>query len=266
MVAKPYHEGTLGPTMSTATQQKRGSGGFSSGPGPNFGQLEQMFDDVWWAWGTTRFMAGMYFPRTMVIVREGSGLVVMHPVLMPAAEQAKIDALGPIEHIVRLGAFHGMEDAAYLKRYPKATAWAPPGVDLAPGARVDRELRPGQLPFASATLFSFENSAAPENALLLPRHGGLLLTCDSVQNWETTRGCSPLGVLMSKFMGFSGRACVGPAWRKVNEPKDGVGFAREFERLCALEFRHAIGGHGGPMRDTARDDLRATVRRLYGTV
>jgi hypothetical protein len=98
----------------------------------------------------------------------------------------------------------------------------------------------------------------------LERHGGLLLTCDAVQNWETTRGCSFLGGVMSRRMGFRGRACIGPGWRKISEPKDGQGFGPEFRKLLDLDFRHVLGGHGGPMKDTARDDLRTSVDALYG--
>jgi hypothetical protein len=252
--------------MATQATEKRGSGGFKSSPGPVFGTLEQVFDDVWWSWGTVRFMPGVLFPRNMVIVREGDDLVVIHPVMMPEAEQAKIDALGAVKHIMRLGAFHGMDDLAYKKRY-SPTAWAPPGVDQPAGMKTDRELRPGaELPLAGATLFAFEASRTPETALHLARHDGLLITCDSVQNWETTAGCSLLGGIMSRMMGFRGRACIGPGWRKMSEPKDGGSFAPEFGRLLALKFRHAIGGHGAPMKDTAKDDLRASVTKIYGAV
>src|SRR5262252_7179193 len=125
-----------------ATTEKRGSGGFKSSPGPAFGDLEQVFDDVWWTWGTVRFGPGVLFPRNMTIVREKGELVVIHPVMMPDAVQAKIEALGPVRHIVRLGAFHGMDDPAYVKKYAPTT-WAPPGVDQPAGVKTDRELRPG---------------------------------------------------------------------------------------------------------------------------
>jgi hypothetical protein len=245
-------------------EEKKGSGGFKSSAGTVFGTLEQVFDDVWWAWGTVKFIPGVLFPRNMVIVREKGGeLVVVHPILMPDAEQAKIDALGPVKHIVRLGAFHGMDDPAYVKRY-SPTVWAPPHVDHLAGVKTDRELTPGgELPLAGARLFDFESSKTPETAIHLERHGGLLLTCDSVQNWEATTGCSTLGAMMARMMGFRGRACIGPGWRKQSEPKDGIGFSKAFEQILDLEFRHIIGAHGAPMKDTAKDDLRASARKIY---
>lgn len=200
--------------MATTTESDaagaapKGSGGFKSSAGPVFGTLEQVFDDVWWAWGTVRFGPGLLFPRSMTIVRERGELVVLHPIVMPEEEQAKIEALGPIKHIVRLGAFHGMDDLAYQKRYAPTT-WLPPGVDVAEGLRIDRELKAsGELPLAGATLVSFDSSRTPETAIVLARHGGILLACDSVQNWEATTGCSFLGRAMARFMGFRGGSSV----------------------------------------------------------
>jgi hypothetical protein len=157
-----------------------------------------------------------------------------------------------------------MDDAKYLARY-RPTLWAPPGVELPDGPGERRELGPGgPLPIEGATLVAFERSRTPEAVLLLPRHGGVLFSCDSVQNWETIPGCSLLGRAASRLMGFKGRACLGPGWRKFSEPKDDTGFRPDFERVLALEFRHALGGHGAPIKDTAKDDLRAQVRRAYG--
>jgi hypothetical protein len=243
--------------------EKKGSGGFKSQPGKVFGKLEQVFDDIWWAWGTVRFMPGVLFPRNMTIVREADGLVVIHPVLMPEETQKQIEALGPIKHIVKLGAFHGMDDVAYFKRY-SPTVWAPPGCDPVEGLTRHKELVPGgESPLAGGTNFAFTTSKTPETAIHIPRHDGVLFTCDSVQNWETTTGCTKLGAVMARMMGFKGRACIGPGWRRMSEPKDGGGFKPEFIRLLELPFRHALCGHGAPLKDTARDDLRAQVSRIY---
>jgi len=237
---------------------------FSSGRGASFGKLEKVFDDVWWAWGTTRFFPGATFPRNMIILRQGEGLVVVHPVMMPADEQAKVEALGKIEHIVRLGDFHGMDDALYQDKYG-AKLWAPRGATAREGARVDHELyEGGETPFDDGTIESFEVAPVPETVLHLKRHGGILLTCDSVQSWERMpEGVSFLGSLMAKAMGFKGRACIGPGWRKQCEPKTGETFEPTFRRLLELEFRHVLSAHGPPVLETGKDDLRAGVDAVY---
>ena len=228
-----------------------------------FGTVEQIFDDVWWAWGTVRFGPGIRFPRNMVIIRERGELVIIHAVMMPEPEQAKIEALGPIKHVIRLGTFHGMDDLLYVKRYG-ATTWAPPDVETAAELKIDRELVPGgELPLANATLFDFTQSRSPETILHLARHGGILFACDSIQNWDHALGLSALGGIMTKLMGFRGRACIGPGWRRVSESKQDGGFAPDFARLMQLEFRHIVGAHGSPMKDTGRDDLRARLDQLY---
>jgi hypothetical protein len=239
---------------------------FKSSRGKRFGTLQQVFDDVWWAWGTARFMPGVSFPRNMTIVRGETGLVVIHPVMMPEAEQAKIEALGKIEHIVRLGDFHGMDDALYVERY-SPTVWAPADAKPLAGVRVDHELVPGgELPLPDASLVAFDRSRTPETVLHLRRHGGMLLTCDSVQSWATMpEGVSLLAIPMAKLMGFRGRACVGPGWRGACEPKDGVGFGPKFREILELDFRHLIGAHGPPIVDDAKEELRRTVDGLYPT-
>lgn len=230
-------------------------------PGKTYGKLEQVFDDVWWAWGTVNAGKGVVFPRNMVLVREGGELIAIHPVLMPEEEQAKIEALGPVKHIMRLGAGHGMDDAAYVKRYTP-TVWMPPGCEHSLGKTVD--LVPGaKLPISEATVFEFTGSRRPETALHLARHGGVLLTCDSVQNWEGIVGLSLMAKVMTPLLGFRGRAVIGPLWRKANEPKDGAGFGPRYEDLLKLDFRHLLSAHGPPLKDTARDDLRARVSKIY---
>ena len=237
---------------------------FHTQRGSSFGPLTAVFEDVWWAWGTTRFFPGAEFPRNMTVIRQDGHLVVIHPVMLPPPEQRKLEALGPIEHIVRLGDYHGMDDALYLRRYG-ATLWAPRGAYPHEGAPVGRELAPGgPLPLCDAALLEFDVARAPELVLHVNRHGGGLLTCDSIQNWERTpEGCTLLGALMSKLMGFRGRACIGPGWRKFNEPKTGPGFGPRFHEILALEFRHLLSAHGPPVLGTARDDLSAVVRRTY---
>ena len=225
---------------------------FNTSRGSEFGTLARVFDDVWWAWGTTRFMPGATFPRNMTILREGDGLVIVHPVMMPEAEQAKVEALGPIKHIVRLGDFHGMDNVLYVEKYG-CEVWSPRGATPVRNERVDHELVPGgETPFHDGTLHQFDVAIAPEMVLQLRRHDGILLTCDSVQNWEKKpAGCSFLGGLMSKAMGFGGRACIGPGWRKQCEPKTGENFGPKFRELLGLEFRHILTAHGPPIRDTA---------------
>lgn len=237
---------------------------FPTKPGKRTGPVEKVFDDIWWAWGTVQFLPGAVFPRNMTLVREGEELVVLHPVMMPTVQQKHIDSIGPIRHVVRLGDFHGMDNAHYVASYG-ATHWSPKDATPLGELKVDRELAPGApTPFADGTLYAFEVAKVPEMVIHLKRHGGILLTCDSVQNWETRpAGASFIGQVMSRMMGFRGRACIGPGWRKESEPKEGDGFGPRFRELLDLDFKHILSAHGRPILETAKDDLRAAVDRAY---
>jgi hypothetical protein len=232
--------------------------------GKQFGTLEQLFDDIWWAWGTVVMGPGVTISRNMVLVREANGdLVAIHPVMMPAAEQAKIDALGPIKHIVRLGSFHGMDDLAYVERY-KPQTWSHPDMRLADGITRDHALDTGSAtPIAGAQVHGFTGAKHPELVLHVPRHGGVLVACDAIQNWVDVPGNSVMARVMTPLLGFKGPAVLGPAWRKAAEPSPGVTFRAQYDALANLDFKHAIGGHGPLMRDRARDHLKASIAKIY---
>lgn len=239
---------------------------FSSTRGKEFGGHQVAFDGVWWAWGTTKFMPGAAIPRNMTIIREGEDLVVIHPVLLPDAMQKQVEELGQIKHIVRLGDFHGMDDALYVKRYAP-TVWAPAGATAREGVKVDEALKAGgELPLKGATLIEFTESIAPETILHLDREGGIICTCDAVQNHGSKApGTTFLGGVMTKLMGMKGPACIGRGWLKFCQPKEGPGFGPTFRELLELDFRHMMPAHGVPLKDVARDELRRSVDELYGT-
>ncbi len=70
--------------------------------------------------------------------------------------------------------------------------------------------------------------------------------------------------VITRAMGFtSRRAQIGPPWRKGMTPQGGS-LKGDFERLASLDFKHLIGAHGGPLRDTAKSDLKATVAATFG--
>jgi hypothetical protein len=114
-----------------------------------------------------------------------------------------------------------------------------------------------------AEIFTFDRATKPEACLLLRRDDGILVTCDSAQNWGDFDGCSFLGRLMMKAMGLGGAARIGPGWRRVAEPKDTQAFRPNFERLLALPFRHLLPAHGHPLKDSAKDALALPVAAAY---
>lgn len=226
------------------------------------GDLEEVFPDIFFVTGTMRgpfFGSTWQFSRNMIVVREEGKLSLINAVRLDDAGLEALTALGEVKNVVRLGSMHGHDDAFYVDRYD-ATYWAIKGAPPIEGLEVDREMEVGsELPFASS-LFSFEATKLPEGLLRVDREGGIMIACDSLQNWvasdeffldetvETMRG-----------MGFFTPANLGPAWMHVNEPKP-----EDFVRLAEVAFEHALCGHGEPLRGGADVAYRATYERIFG--
>jgi hypothetical protein len=222
--------------------------------------IEKMFDDVHWVSGSVVFKPLIRLTRTMTIIRHDGKLTLINAVRLNDKARADLDALGKVENVVRVG-IHGMDNAWYKREYG-AKLWGLPGVKHAHGAAADEELSVDNLPFPNSRLFVFEHTTGKECALLLETNGGILLTCDSVQNWEHTRGVSLAGKLVTRLMGFMKPAQIGPPWRKMNTPEGGS-LLPDFERMLKLDFKHLVAGHGVPLKDVAKEKLTETVARVY---
>ncbi|MFT5712472.1 MAG: hypothetical protein ACJAVV_003686 [Alphaproteobacteria bacterium] len=64
----------------------------------------------------------LYYSRTMTIVRRKNNddifeLTLINTIRLNDKTLAKLSEHGGIRHVVRLGAFHGVDDAFYVQRY-----------------------------------------------------------------------------------------------------------------------------------------------------
>lgn len=225
------------------------------------GAIEEIFGNVFSVTGTMRneFFGSMWqFNRNMTIVREDDRLTLINAVRLNDEGLAALEGLGKVTNVVRIGSMHGHDDAFYLDKY-EATHWAMAGM---PGdaPKVDKELTEGgELPFGDASLFVFKETKTPECIIRLDREGGILIACDSLQNWVAPDELFDESTVKTMTeMGFFTPANLGPAWMHVNEPKPG-----DFVRLKEVEFEHALFGHGTPLKDTAREDFHATFARVF---
>lgn len=205
---------------------------------------------------------GLRISRNMTIVRQNGELTVISAVRLNADGEAALAKLGAVKHVVRIGNFHGMDDAYYVERFG-AEFWCQPGSRQYATPVPTKELvEGGPLPFDGGQLFVFREARAPEAALLIERHGGVLITCDALQHWSDRRNCSLLAKLMMPLIGFPATTVVGPPWLKGATPKGGS-LKADFERLLTLEFKHHLAAHGGPCLDDAHTLARAAVSRAF---
>jgi hypothetical protein len=223
--------------------------------------IDEIFPDVFLVRGSFRIAPLVSIRRNMVVLREGTSLTVVNAVRMSPDGEKALDALGSVKHLVRLGYHHTVDDPYYRHRYAPTFWCAGPEQ---PG--VERLTDGGLSPVARAKVCVFQKAARGEAELVVSQpQGDLLVTCDSVQHWPDTGGCSAVGAVVCRAMGLlSPPAKIGPIWVKECTDGDLPAMRPDFDRLLALDFRHLVSAHGDVLRDVAKDELRrsceATLR------
>lgn len=88
------------------------------------GPIERLSDNLWRVKGA---LPGMSLERVMTVVRRGDGSLLLHsPIAMGEAQQAELEALGPVAVLVVPNAGHRLDAPAYKLRYPSALVFCPP--------------------------------------------------------------------------------------------------------------------------------------------
>lgn len=198
--------------------------------------------------------------RNMIIVRDANKLSLINTVRLNEEGLDALDELGKVENIIRIGAFHGRDDAFYLDRY-QAKLWALKEMKNDNDRSADIELIPGgQMPFPGCSFFLFETSAHPEGALHIAQEGGILITCDSIKNWlGPDKFFSKETAKLYEEQGFFGAASISSVWRQACNVK-----ASDFARLKLLKFRHLLSAHGDPLLNNAYELVSKTIAQEFG--
>lgn len=115
------------------------------------GEIREIFKDVFFVTGTNKIHhegVEIQTSRNMVIIRSGSELTLINTVRLDDEGLRKLDSLGNVAHILRIGAFHGRDDAFYRSEYPSSLLWTLKGMIYESGLKPDRDLIPGgAMPF-----------------------------------------------------------------------------------------------------------------------
>ena len=235
------------------------------------GELKELFPDVFFVTGSMRMPGRLpfAFSRNMTVLRNDGTLTLINSVRLGEEGLAALDALGKVEHVIRLAGFHGMDDPFYKDRY-QARVWAVKGQVYAPG--FDATLTPEaghfradvdideqtDLPIPNATLYRFKSARPGEGLILLHRDGGILISGDCLQNWgRTDRYFSWLARPMMKWKGFIKPYTVGSGWLRLAKPDD-----QELRGLLELEFDHVLPAHGADVIGNAKARFRPAIENL----
>ena len=230
-------------------------------PATPHGEIKEIFQDVFFVTGSVVMAPGFQISRNMIIVRCDSSLTLISTVRLDDEGLKALDALGKVEHVIKLGAYHlgvhnGMDDPFYIDRY-NARLWAMPEMEHKAGMVTSDLMTAGaELPIKDASLFVFETSKMPEGLILIDRAGGILVSCDSLQNGvEADAFFSELGATRMQSLGFIRPANIGPEWLRACEPEKS-----DFTRIIDLDFQHLLPSHGRPIQNTAKEKFSASFK------
>jgi hypothetical protein len=224
-------------------------------------QLVPFGEELWVADGPVCSFHGFPYSTRMAVIRlENGDLFVWSPVRLDAALRAEIDALGPVTHLVEPNALHHVFLTDWIKAYPAARVYAPPGLKKKrKDIRFDAEL--GDAPelgwAGQIEQIVLKGSVALTEIIFFHDRSRTALICDSIQSFP--RGW------------FKG-------WREFVARLDGIvqpgiGAPREWrlsflnrkaartavERLLALAPERVVLAHG----DTAASNGTELIRRGF---
>jgi hypothetical protein len=225
--------------------------------------LREVFPNIHLVTGTNKVNFNgveLQHSRNMVVIENDKQLILINTVRLDEKDLAAIDALGKVVNIVRIGAFHGRDDAFYVDRY-NAKLWALKGMKHDSSKLTDIELVPGGImPLPGCSLFVFETSLHPEGILHIDQEGGILITCDSIKNWlSADEFFSAETAKLYERQGFFGPATISEVWKQACQVQ-----ASDFIRLKAISFRHLLSAHGAPLLNDAYEQVSKTIEKEFG--
>lgn len=231
------------------------------------GPLREVLPDTFFVSGVMAMPGpGIRFSRNMTVVRQGGELVLVNTVRLDEPGLAELDRLGKVAHVIRIAGFHGRDDAFYQQRYG-ARVHCVRGQQYSKGFgkptpasvyfEADAQLAADSaLPIEGARLHVF-GATPPEAAIVWERHGGTLITGDSLQNWATAdEHFSWAGKVVMRMLGFLRPHNVGPSWLKQAKPP-----AADLAALLELPFENVLPSHGTPVLGGASGLYRDAITR-----
>lgn len=224
-------------------------------------EIKSLYPSVYLLHGSIKMGPGMRMNRNMLILNNQGELTLVNPVRMNEESLARLEELGSVKNIIRLGDFHGLDDAFYLDRY-KCEFWAQDGQVTYKFPQPSKLISVNSAsPFPNSEFFIFETAKYPEAALLIKEHK-LLITTDSIQyhaDWSYFSGFTKFAF---KLLGFKKGINIGGPWLKRVTPKV-ASMKADFDKLLSLDFDSIVAAHGLQLESGAKQALIAEVNRVF---
>ena len=235
--------------------------------------LKPLASGLWIADGPLVYMAALGlrapFPTRMTVARLTDGGLWCHsPIAPDQALFAAIDALGPVRHLVSPNLLHYAHIAAWKRRYPRAIAWASPGVrQRAASQRIEVHFD-ADLADAPAADWAdaidqlrFRGSRVMQEIVFLHRASATLILADLIENFEAEK--LPTGIRWVARLG----GVVDPDGKAPLDMRLTYAGRKAEARACLARLRawqpqRVILAHGRCYLDNAAAELARAFRWL----
>jgi hypothetical protein len=218
-------------------------------------------EELWVADGPVCSFHGFPYPTRMAVIRLANGeLFVWSPVRLDAALRAEVDALGRVMHLIEPNALHHLFLPDWIKAYPAARIYAPPGLSRKRrDIRFDAELGDAPEPGWAGEVeqIVLKGSVALTEILFFHARSRTALICDSIQSFPR-RWFKGWRGLVARLDGIVQPDIGAPReWRLSFFNRKAARAA--VERLLALAPERVVLAHA----DAAASDGAALIRRGF---
>jgi len=210
------------------------------------------------------------FPTRMTLVRLADGGLWCHsPIAPDELLFDRIDALGPVRHLVSPNKLHYAHIAAWKQRYPQAIAWASPGVRERAASqqiavRFDAGLEDSPPPAWADTLdqLRFKGSRAIEEVVFLHRPSATLILADLIENFEADRLSAPMRWIarLGGVLAPEGKMPLDMRLTYLGHKDEARACLR---RMLAWRPRRIVLAHGRCFMDDGEAELRRAFAWLH---
>lgn len=225
-------------------------------------QLVTLAEGVHCLESTLRIHAGFYMPVRSTLLRvDDGGLVMISPVRVDDALAARVDALGPVSHIVAPSKLHHLFVAEAAARWPSAHVCLPRGLpaklEKLGRAVPPHDVLPAGLPSGVQGVL-LEGVPAMEETLFFHAASRSLIVTDLVFHVLAPEGL--LTGLILRMVGAHRVLAQSRALRLLT--RDRAAARASVEQVLALDFTRLIMAHGTVVDVDAKARLRGALHYM----
>jgi hypothetical protein len=215
---------------------------------------------------TVRFYGVRIQTRMTVVQLSDSRLLVHSPVALDPAIRRDLDSLGEVAFVVSPNKIHHLSIGEYTDAYPRAKAFASPGLpDRRPDLAFAGILGDQPDPAWAAELDQAEihGNLFFAEIVFLHRASRTLIVADLVENLDRETA-SILGRTLARLFGVGSEPVASPEHRLYTN--DARAAAESLERIQSWDFERIVLSHGGLIESGGRAVMQTVAEHLLFAV